>query len=68
MKRTRTCQEHTVKNVVMTCIFEFRYTLSDEIFFTNSKPQKNLIIIIIIIIIITFILIQEKGFTESLLN
>ena len=25
-------------------------------------------IIIIIIIIITFILIQEKGFTESLLN
>ena len=27
-----------------------------------------IIIIIIIIIIITFIFIQEKGFTESLLN
>ena len=29
---------------------------------------KHHIIIIIIIIIITFILIQEKGFTETLLN
>ena len=27
-----------------------------------------IIIIIIVVIIITFILIQEKGFTESLLN
>ena len=30
--------------------------------------QKHKYEIIIIIIIITFILIQEKGFTESLLN
>ena len=35
--------------------------------FINSR-LKATIIIIIIIIIITFILIQEKGFTESLLN
>ena len=27
-----------------------------------------IIIIIVVVIIITFILIQEKGFTESLLN
>ena len=30
------------KNVVMAGIFEFRYTSSDEIFFTNSKPNKSL--------------------------
>ena len=32
------------------------------------QKHKYEIIIIIIIIIITFILMQEKGFTESLLN
>ena len=38
----------------------------------HDKPDIAILnmeaIIIIIIIIITFILIQEKGFTESLLN
>ena len=33
-----------------------------------QKHKYEIIIIIIIIIIITFILMQEKGFTESLLN
>ena len=26
----------------MNCIFEFKYTPFDEIFFTNSKPNKSL--------------------------
>ena len=39
-----------------------------EIFFCLSLLLLLLIIIIIIIIIITFILIQEKGFTDLLLN
>ena len=34
----------------------------------NNNNRNNSIIIIIIIIIITFILIQEKRFTDSLLN
>ena len=25
----------------MTCIFHFRYTPSNEMFFTNSKPNKS---------------------------
>ena len=30
------------KNVVVNCIFEFRYTPSDEISFTKSKHNKSL--------------------------
>ena len=30
------------KNVVIVCIFEFRYIPSDEIFFINSKSNKSL--------------------------
>ena len=40
----------------------------DSPFKIQEDLGMGIIIIIIIIIIITFILIQEKGFTESLLN
>ena len=46
-------------------LIEFIYHILSCFQISVTTPE---FIIIIIIIIITFILIQEKGFTESLLN